>query len=152
MTGANGFLKKNECTVVWAAFRDRNFEVGLPKAMSVPSKYNNFSHTQVNTNKTCIFKKNTVLLSTRQTFRISNSPHACVGGCRHAYWLVVCQQYVSLCDSWSYCFLQFLVYPRTLPAEEACRAWLVSQKSQTEVGLPTYLVAKKQNDNTNTSK
>ena len=40
MTGANGFLKKNECTVVWAAFRDRNFEVGLPKAMSVPSKYN----------------------------------------------------------------------------------------------------------------
>ena len=38
MTGANGFLKKNECTVVWAAFRDRNFEVGLPKAMSVPSK------------------------------------------------------------------------------------------------------------------
>ena len=25
MTGANGFLKKNECTVVWAAFRDRNF-------------------------------------------------------------------------------------------------------------------------------
>ena len=47
MTGANGFLKKNECTVVWAAFRDRNFEVGLPEAMSVPSKYNNFSHTQV---------------------------------------------------------------------------------------------------------
>ena len=47
MTGANGFLKKNECTVVWAAFRDRNFEVGLPKAMSVPSKYNNFPHTQV---------------------------------------------------------------------------------------------------------
>lgn len=46
MTGANGFLKKNECTVVWAAFRDRNFEVGLPKAMSVPSKYNNFSHMQ----------------------------------------------------------------------------------------------------------
>ena len=40
MTGANGFLKKNDCTVVWAAFRDRNFEVGLPKAMSVPSKYN----------------------------------------------------------------------------------------------------------------
>ena len=38
MTGANGFLKKNECTVVWAAFRDCNFEVGLPKAMSVPSK------------------------------------------------------------------------------------------------------------------
>ena len=42
MTGANGFLKKNECTVVWAAFRDRNFEVGLPKAMSVPSKVQQF--------------------------------------------------------------------------------------------------------------
>ena len=55
MTGANGFLKKNECTVVWAAFRDRNFEVGLPKAMSVPSKYNNFPHTQVKSTNSLFF-------------------------------------------------------------------------------------------------
>ena len=47
MTGANGFLKKNECTVVWAAFRDRNFEVGLPKAMSVPLEgTTNIANTQ----------------------------------------------------------------------------------------------------------
>ena len=38
MTGANGFLKKNECTVVWAAFRDCNFGGMLE---------NSFEHSEI---------------------------------------------------------------------------------------------------------
>ena len=39
MTGANRFLKQNECTVVWAAFRDRNFGgIGIAKAASEVTK------------------------------------------------------------------------------------------------------------------
>ena len=56
MTGANGFLKKNECTVVWAALCECSYE-GIAKNNSLSFCENNcFCKADVRSyNKKCAY-------------------------------------------------------------------------------------------------